>query len=408
MSTPIVRRTGMSSLYAELDARRTAKPGAERGSPLPDLSGESKARSNSQERPYNVYRSAPRGLRARLRGEEDAAVADQGPRRRRDDRGGPPREGWRAGSLPSACSSTWRSRSSPGCCCRWSCSWSAPRSRAARSRARRSDALTSGPNMLTGTDTILSSAPTSGRRAPRSRAPTRATRAAARTRSCCGGSAAASRGGCRSRATRSLRSPATGRRRSTPPTRYGGPALAIKTIEQFTGVKINHLIIVNLANFPKFIDAIGGVDVKTGPDLLEHQRRRHERRLLAVPQARRPPPERDPGADATRGRARTRCNAAEHRPHPRGLPAADPQLDQVEADLADARFFRLPWASWDAPQALRTDMGGFTLLSLFAASEIGGSAPIDILKPSGSETLPDGEDALIALTGGRAPAPSAG
>ena len=40
---------------------------------------------------------------------------------------------------------------------------------------------------------------------------------------------------------------------------YGGPALAIKTIENFTGVKVNHLIIVNLANFPKFIDAIGGV-----------------------------------------------------------------------------------------------------------------------------------------------------
>ena len=29
-------------------------------------------------------------------------------------------------------------------------------------------------------------------------------------------------------------------------------------------MKINHVIIVNLANFPKFIDALGGVDVKTG------------------------------------------------------------------------------------------------------------------------------------------------
>ena len=45
---------------------------------------------------------------------------------------------------------------------------------------------------------------------------------------------------------------------------YGGPALAIKTVEQFTGVKVNHLIIVNLAAFPPFINAIGGVDVKTG------------------------------------------------------------------------------------------------------------------------------------------------
>jgi hypothetical protein len=39
-------------------------------------------------------------------------------------------------------------------------------------------------------------------------------------------------------------------------------------------------------------------------------------------------------------------------------------------------------------------MGGFTLMSLFIASEIGGSAPVQVLKPSGSETLPDGEDAL--------------
>ncbi len=59
-------------------------------------------------------------------------------------------------------------------------------------------------------------------------------------------------------------------------------------------------------------------------------------------------------------------------------------------------FFSLPWASWYAPQAVRTDMGGFTLLSLFAAAEMGGSAPTVLLHPSGSETLPDGEDALVA------------
>ena len=45
---------------------------------------------------------------------------------------------------------------------------------------------------------------------------------------------------------------------------FGGPALTIKTVEQLTGIKINHVIIINFANFPKFIDAIGGVAVKTG------------------------------------------------------------------------------------------------------------------------------------------------
>ena len=39
-------------------------------------------------------------------------------------------------------------------------------------------------------------------------------------------------------------------------------------------------------------------------------------------------------------------------------------------------------------------MGPFTLMSLFVASEIGGSAPVQILKPTGSETLANGGAAL--------------
>ena len=57
-------------------------------------------------------------------------------------------------------------------------------------------------------------------------------------------------------------------------------------------------------------------------------------------------------------------------------------------------FVHLPWAAWDAPQAVRTDMGGFTLLSMFVASEIGGSAPVQILKPTGGEAVPGVGDAL--------------
>ena len=41
-------------------------------------------------------------------------------------------------------------------------------------------------------------------------------------------------------------------------------------------------------------------------------------------------------------------------------------------------------------------MGGFTLLQLFAASEIGGSAPTDILKPSGSADVSGVGSSLIA------------
>jgi LCP family protein required for cell wall assembly len=41
----------------------------------------------------------------------------------------------------------------------------------------------------------------------------------------------------------------------------GGPALAVKTISQFTGVDINHIVIVNFGAFKDLINALGGIDV---------------------------------------------------------------------------------------------------------------------------------------------------
>jgi hypothetical protein len=39
-------------------------------------------------------------------------------------------------------------------------------------------------------------------------------------------------------------------------------------------------------------------------------------------------------------------------------------------------------------------MGGPTLLSLFAAAEVGGNAPVRVLKPTGAEYLPNYGDSL--------------
>jgi LCP family protein required for cell wall assembly len=41
----------------------------------------------------------------------------------------------------------------------------------------------------------------------------------------------------------------------------GGPALAIRTIHQFTGLDINHVMVVNFADFKDLIDQLGGIDV---------------------------------------------------------------------------------------------------------------------------------------------------
>jgi LCP family protein required for cell wall assembly len=41
----------------------------------------------------------------------------------------------------------------------------------------------------------------------------------------------------------------------------GGPELALKTIHDFTGLDVNHVIVVNFGDFRSLIDALGGVDV---------------------------------------------------------------------------------------------------------------------------------------------------
>jgi len=69
-------------------------------------------------------------------------------------------------------------------------------------------------------------------------------------------------------------------------------------------------------------------------------------------------------------------------------------LNSIKSQLLTFHtFFHLPWASWDAPAALQTDMGGLTLMQMFFASEIGGSAPVSLL----SETpgTYNGQDVLV-------------
>jgi LCP family protein required for cell wall assembly len=178
---------------------------------------------------------------------------------------------------------------------------------------------------------------------------------------------------------------------------YGGPALTIKTVEQFTGIPINHVIIVNLAAFPPFIDAIGGVDVKTGRVCSEISGgAQNGGWTLNL----------SPGVHHLNGTqalvyARTRENKCNPRENDLTREAHQQDiLNAIKSKLTSpSTFFHLPWAAWQAPKVLTTDMGGPTLMTLFAAAELGGSAPVQVLKPTGGIRLPDGEDALTVTPG---------
>lgn len=187
--------------------------------------------------------------------------------------------------------------------------------------------------------------------------------------------------------------PGHGRQKINAAYAYGGAALTIDTIEQYLGVPINHLIEVDFENFPKLIDALGGIDVTTdrvcseisggkanGGWTLNLKRGTHH---LDGEQA------------LTLARTRKNsCNPAED-----DLTRAKRQ-QQILSGIKDqlvspGTFFRLPWVSWAAPKAMRTDMGGPTLLGFFAATAIGGTPPVAVLRPSGAETLPDGGSGLV-------------
>ena len=158
----------------------------------------------------------------------------------------------------------------------------------------------------------------------------------------------------------------------------GGPAETIRVVEQMTHIKINHMIVVDFANFSKFIDDIGGVNVyvpsricsnisggvKNGGYTLMLSRGYHR---LSGTQA--------------LTLARTRDNSC-------NLAWDDYQRQQMQQRILNAiksqlltvhTFLHLPWASWDAPKVIETDMGPLQLGELFAAAEIGGSAPVNTL-----------------------------
>jgi LCP family protein required for cell wall assembly len=366
MSTPMVRRPGMPSLYAQM-------PG--------DL----------QERPYKLYRAGPRGLKALLRGEEDITVPGAPPERDGRKPEGPARRiTWRRALKYLAIAvGVWlllslvlfivSAQIEKG---------TLPDSASA--------ALTSGGNMITSTDTVLilgtDQRPT-GSKEPG--ANTHDTGSRSDTIMLWRIGAGTSRRLSIPRDT-VAEIPGHGLSKINAGYAFGGPALAIKTVERFTGVKINHVIVVNLAAFPAFIDAIGGVDVKTGrvcSDISGGVKNGGFSLYL------------QPGDHHLDGRdaltyARTRddkCN-----PKVNDITRVQHQqqiLNAIKGKLFSVgTFFRLPWASWDAPKVLRTDMGGPTLLTLFAASEIGGSAPVKVLKPSGAATLPDGESGLTVTS----------
>jgi LCP family protein required for cell wall assembly len=173
----------------------------------------------------------------------------------------------------------------------------------------------------------------------------------------------------------------------------GGPALTITTLKRYLGIDINHVVEVNFVDFPKFIDALGGIDLtfrhplcaeisggaRNGGQTLKFSKGEHHlngKQTLGVARVRKDNPCFPRESDLTRVQRQQDI-----------LSAIKSQL------LSPSTFFRLPLVSWEAPQAIRSDMGGPTLLGLFASLAVGGTPPTRILR--GNPTVVNGQQALV-------------
>jgi LCP family protein required for cell wall assembly len=347
--------------------------------------------SDLEQRPYKLYRSGPKGLKARLRGEDDELEGPveyrkyQGGRERRTGRRVTPKRvilglviavaAWLLLSLVLFLISAETHSGGPLV-------------------AAAEPELTSGGPMLTSANTILilglDNRPTTGAGSKEPGANFSEADANTDTIMLWRVGGGVSRRLSIPRDTL-VNIPGHGQAKINAAWAYGGPALALKVIKQFTGVQINHLVVIDLANFPKFIDDIGGVTVKTGRicSTIAGGTANGGFTLNL-----------SPGVHHLNGLqamvlARTRENSCNPASNDLTREAAQQQiLNSIKSQLLTFHtFLHLPWAAWDAPSVFQTDMGGLTLLQMFAASEIGGSAPPSLLKETNGTY--NGQDVLI-------------
>lgn len=171
----------------------------------------------------------------------------------------------------------------------------------------------------------------------------------------------------------------------------GGPALAIRTVKAFLGIQVNHVLLINFTNFPKLVDAMGGVTYtgscvvsfisggfRNGGFTLRLQSGTHHLN----------------GAQAL-ALARTRENHCNPRENDltRELRQQKLLLDMKSQMLSLGGFIRLPWIAWALPQTIETDMGGPTLAGVLVSLELFGNAHTAILDPTGAESF-NGQDVL--------------
>lgn len=188
---------------------------------------------------------------------------------------------------------------------------------------------------------------------------------------------------------------------------YGGAALQIKTIEQFLGIQIDHVAIVDFTGFEDLIDAVGGVKVnvphklcadisggagggqggvtlrlKKGENTLDGEK------ALAYSRVR------EPVECPGKGKSAYTLGYSDYDREQ----AQQDVINGIKSRLTDPlrlpyNFLHGPIIGWEAPKAFVSDMGFFTMPQLILAAGIGGGSAAEVFcvkNLSGCGTGPEG------------------
>src|SRR5829696_6720468 len=170
----------------------------------------------------------------------------------------------------------------------------------------------------------------------------------------------------------------------------GNPAETIKTVEDFLGIDINHIVIVDFDGFADFINTLGGVKIDL-PDTNGNEDgavvcgdvdggKKQGGVSLKLP-----PGEITLEGDKALAFARLRHNNCDASEDDRDRAARQQiVLNAIKDRLTSItrfphNFIKGPFIGWDAPKAFISDMGGFTLPQVAIAAILGGSGKTNVL-----------------------------
>jgi LCP family protein required for cell wall assembly len=176
----------------------------------------------------------------------------------------------------------------------------------------------------------------------------------------------------------------------------GGAKLSAQTLEDFLGIHIDQVAIVDFNGFRDFINAIGGVQVNLDKKICSDI---SGGKFQGGTSLRLPRGENTLDGDEALSLARTRENngpATDHGPCANAPTLSDIDRVKFQQDILSGikgrltspwrlpyNFIKGPWIGWNAPKAIVSSMGAWTMPQLVFAAAIGGSGGTDVLKPSG-------------------------